>query len=84
MCLGIPGKVLQVEDHPLGLPMGKVSFGGITKEVCFAYLPAVQIGDYVLVHAGFALNVVDEQEAQEVFALLKQLGELDELEPCAL
>jgi hydrogenase expression/formation protein HypC len=60
--------------------MGKVSFGGIGKEVCLAYVPEAQVGDYVIVHAGFALNKLDEQEAAEVFALLQEMGELAELE----
>jgi len=59
--------------------MGKVSFGGVAKEVCLAYTPDVQVGDYVIVHAGFALNKLDEQEAEEVFVLLREMGELDEL-----
>lgn len=83
MCLGIPGKVLEITPHPLGLPMSKVSFGGIVKEVCLAYVPDVEVGDYVLVHVGFALSKIAEPEAQEVFALLQQIGELGELEPCA-
>ncbi|MGC8782067.1 MAG: HypC/HybG/HupF family hydrogenase formation chaperone [Anaerolineae bacterium] len=78
MCLGVPGKVLSVEVNPLGMVMGKVSFGGVAKEVCLAYVPEVQVGDYVIVHAGFALNRLDEAEAMEVFALLQEMGEIDE------
>jgi hydrogenase expression/formation protein HypC len=59
--------------------MGKVSFGGVAKEVCLAYVPEAQIGDYVIVHAGFALNTMNEEEANEVFELLRQMGELNEL-----
>ena len=55
--------------------MGKVSFGGITKEVCLAYTPEVQVGDYVVVHVGFAISKIDEKEALEVFALLREMGE---------
>lgn len=80
MCLGVPGKVIQVENNALGIPMGKVSFGGIVKEVCLAYVPEVQVGNYVVVHVGFAINTIDEEEAMEVFAMLKQMGEIDELE----
>jgi len=80
MCLGVPGKILSIEPNAVGLTMGKVSFGGIGKEVCLAYVPEAQVGDYVIVHAGFALNKLDEQEAAEVFALLKEMGELAELE----
>jgi hydrogenase expression/formation protein HypC len=59
--------------------MGKVSFGGVAKEVCLAYVPEAQMGDYVIVHAGFALNTMNEEEANEVFELLRQMGELNEL-----
>lgn len=77
MCLGIPGKVVKIDDDPLGLHMGKVSFGGIMKDVCLAYVPDVEIGDYVIVHVGFAISKVDEHEAQQVFQMLKEMGELD-------
>lgn len=80
MCVGVPGKVLSVEDNPLGMTMGKVSFSGIVKEVCLAYVPGIQVGGYVIVHAGFAISEIDEQEAQEVFELLRQMDELAELE----
>lgn len=76
MCLGVPGKVLSVETNPLGIMMGKVSFGGVAKEVCLAYVPDVQVGNYVIVHAGFALNKLNEAEAMEVFALLQEMGDL--------
>ena len=79
MCLGVPGKILSLEPNTVGMTMGKVSFGGVTKEVCLAYVPEAQVGDYVIVHAGFALNTLDEQEANEVFELLQQMGELSEL-----
>ena len=81
MCLGVPGKVIKIlEDSPAGMPMGKVDFAGIVKEVCLAYTPEVQVGDYVVVHVGFALNKVDEAEALEVFDYLKQMEELAELD----
>jgi hydrogenase expression/formation protein HypC len=76
MCLGVPGRVLEIEPNSLGMTMGKVSFGGIAKEVCLAYVPEAQVGDYVIVHAGFAISRLDEAEAQEVFALLNQMEEL--------
>ena len=79
MCLGVPGKVLSMETNSIGMTMGKVSFGGVAKEVCLAYVPEAQIGDYVIVHAGFALNKLDEEEAMEVFELLKQMGEIEEM-----
>jgi len=73
MCLGIPGQVVSIETNAAGVLMGKVSFGGIAREVCLAYVPDVQVGDYVIVHAGFALNRLDETEAAEVFDLLQQI-----------
>jgi hydrogenase expression/formation protein HypC len=76
MCLGVPGKVLEIEPNALGMAMGKVSFGGIAKEVCLAYVPEAEIGDYVIVHAGFAISRLDEAEAMEVFELLNQIEEL--------
>ena len=80
MCLGVPGKIIDIYEAN-GLQMGKVDFGGVTKEICLAYVPEAQVGDYVMVHAGFALNTLDEQEAMEVFDLLRQIGALQELEP---
>lgn len=79
MCLAIPGKVLSVSgDDPL-IRMGKVSFGGIVKEVSLAYVPEARVDDYVLVHVGFAINVVDEAEAHKVFEYLREIGDLEEL-----
>ena len=80
MCLGVPGKVVEISEDPLGMTMGKVDFSGIVKEVCLAYVPEVTLGDYVVVHVGFAISVVDEDEAQEVFEFLRQMDELAELE----
>jgi hydrogenase expression/formation protein HypC len=80
MCLGVPGKVIDVYNDALGIAMGKVSFGGIAKDVCLAYTPEAQTGQYVVVHAGFAISVVDEQEAMEVFKMLAEMDELAELE----
>jgi hydrogenase expression/formation protein HypC len=67
---------LEIEPNSLGMTMGKVSFGGIAKEVCLAYVPEAQAGDYVIVHAGFAISRLDEAEAMEVFDLLSQMEEL--------
>ncbi len=79
MCLGVPGQVVQVwEDEASGLRMGKVRFGGVLKEVCLAYVPDVQVGEYVIVHVGFAISRIDEKEAQRVFSYLKEIGALDE------
>jgi len=79
MCLAIPGKIESIQgDDPL-TRMGKVSFGGILKEACLAYVPEAQVGDYVIVHVGFALSRLDEAEAQKVFEYIRQMEELAEL-----
>ena len=77
MCLGVPGKVVSIEESAVDMPMGLVSFGGITREVCFAYTPDVKVGEYVLVHVGFAISKLDEDHALEVFRTLKEMGELE-------
>jgi hydrogenase expression/formation protein HypC len=74
MCLGIPGKIVETYERD-ALPMARVSFGGILKETCLSYTPEAQVGDYVLVHVGFALSRIDEQEAQEIFSYLEAIGE---------
>jgi hydrogenase expression/formation protein HypC len=79
MCLGIPGKLLEIREQD-SLPMGKVEFGGIVKEICLAYVPEAQVGDYVLVHVGFAISRIDEEEAREIFSYIEQIGELSELQ----
>lgn len=79
MCLGVPGKVIDVMESPVGMPMGRVSFGGITKEVCLAYIPDAEVGEYVVVHVGFAISRIDEEEAKEVFRFLERMDELDEI-----
>ena len=79
MCLAIPGKVERViGDDPI-TRMGRVNFGGVVKKVSLAYVPEVNVGDYVIVHVGFALSKVDEAEAQKVFEYLKRMDELAEL-----
>lgn len=80
MCLGVPGKVVSLSHTPLGMTMGRVSFGGITKEVCLAYVPDAAVGDYVVVHVGFAIAKIDENEAAQVFDYLSEINELGELE----
>ena len=80
MCLAVPGKILSIQDSVNELMrFGKVSFGGIVKEVNLAYTPEAKEGDYVIVHVGFALNTVDESEAMKVFEYLKEIDGLDEL-----
>jgi hydrogenase expression/formation protein HypC len=79
MCLAIPGKVVTVEGGDPAFLVGRVNFGGITKQISLAYTPEVRPGEYVLVHAGFSIQVVDEQEAkrswQSLEELLKEFGE---------
>ena len=75
MCLAVPGRLLSRRDLD-EVPMGQVEFGGIQREVCLAYVPHVAVGQYVLVHVGFAISVVDEDEAKRTLALLEELGEL--------
>jgi len=78
MCLGIPGKVIKTyREHDV--LMGKVDFGGVTKQVCLEHVPQVEIGKYVLVHVGFALSCIDETEARLVFDFLEGMDQLDEL-----
>jgi hydrogenase expression/formation protein HypC len=80
MCLAIPGKILSISgDDPL-TRMGRIDFSGVVKQASLACVPEVKIGDYVIVHVGFALSKVDEAEAQKVFEYLKRMGELGELQ----
>jgi hydrogenase expression/formation protein HypC len=79
MCLAVPGKILSVAGDDPVERTGRVSFGGIIKEVSLAYTPEAVPGNYVIVHVGFALNILDEAEANQVFDYLRQMGELDEL-----
>jgi hydrogenase expression/formation protein HypC len=80
MCLGIPGRVVELHDDH-GLLMGTVDFGGVRREVCLAYVAdQVRPGDYAVVHVGFAISLVDEPEARRTFEALKELSQLDELE----
>jgi len=77
MCLGVPGKVVAIDEAGVGMTMGRVSFGGIVKEVCLAYTPQAQVGDYVLVHVGFAISVLDEEEAEGTLRFLETMGEME-------
>ncbi|MHB1308334.1 MAG: HypC/HybG/HupF family hydrogenase formation chaperone [Limisphaerales bacterium] len=80
MCLAVPGQLLSIAgDDPL-MRSGRVSFGGLVKEVNLAYTPEAKVGDYVVVHVGFALSIVDEKEANQVFEYLRQMDELGELQ----
>ena len=79
MCLGIPGQITKIWTDPQSnLPMAKVDFGGVGKEVCLSLEPEAQVDDYVLVHVGFAISRIDEEEAQQTLELLAQMGELAE------
>ena len=80
MCLGIPGELVEVYQRD-NLPMGKVEFGGILKEVCLAYTPEAKVGQYVIVHVGFAISVIDEAEAEEIFSYLEEIEAATEEEP---
>ena len=77
MCLGIPGKIVEVYTAN-DLTMGKIDFGGVVREACLVYIPDAKVGDYTLVHVGFALNLISEQEAQETLELLREISEIEE------
>ena len=76
MCLAVPGKVLEIWEND-GTRMARVDFGGVNKEVCLEFVPDIEVGDYTIVHVGFALQRLDEQSALETLALFRQMGELD-------
>ena len=80
MCLAIPGKLIEISPDAHGVKMGKANFGGIVKQVCLEYTPEVEIGDYVLVHVGFALSKVDEEQAARTYKALEELQQLGELD----
>ncbi len=77
MCLAVPGRVVSIDSTDSELLTGKVEFGGVTREVCLACTPEVKVGDFVLVHAGLALGIVDEEEARITFEYLAQIGGLE-------
>lgn len=77
MCLAVPGKVISIEEKIENSPqMAKVDFAGVVQTVCIDWLPEVKVGDYVIVHVGFALNKIDEKDAEETLRLLKEMGNL--------
>jgi hydrogenase expression/formation protein HypC len=76
MCLGIPGKITKIYEKD-SLLMGAVDFGGISREVCMSYVPEAQVGQYALVHVGFAISLMDEEEAQETLKLLQEITDLE-------
>jgi hydrogenase expression/formation protein HypC len=78
MCLGVPGKVLEIWHAEDTVPMGKVEFRGNTKDICLVYLPEVEVGDFILVNVGFANSKIGEDEAREIFSYMDQIGEFSE------
>ncbi len=76
MCLGIPGKIIDVYEKD-SLKMAKVDFGGIVKEACLAYTPEAEVGQYALIHVGFAISLMDEEEAQETLRLIQEMSDIE-------
>jgi hydrogenase expression/formation protein HypC len=76
MCLAIPGKLIEIYQKD-SLRMAKIDFGGISKEICLEYTPEAKVGDYALIHVGFAISLMDEDEAQETLKLLKEIDEIE-------
>jgi hydrogenase expression/formation protein HypC len=77
MCLGVPGKIIEIQEIA-GLRMGRVDFGGVYREACLAYVPEAQVGDYTVIHVGFAISLLSEEEAQMSLAALQEIVNLDE------
>jgi hydrogenase expression/formation protein HypC len=77
MCLGVPGKIVEIYERG-GLKMAKVDFGGIFREACLDYVPDAKVGEYCIIHVGFAISVVSESEAMETLDLLKQISNIEE------
>jgi len=77
MCLGVPGKIVEIFEDS-GLIMGKVDFGGVTRQACLSYVPEAQVGDYAIIHVGFAINLLNEKDALETLDLLREIGSYEE------
>ena len=77
MCLGVPGKIVEIYEAG-GLKMGKVDFGGVYREACLEYVPDAQVGEYTVIHVGFAINRLNEEEAKESLALLQEIVNLED------
>lgn len=77
MCLGVPGKIIELYQAD-GLPMGRIDFGGTTREACLAYVPQAAVGDYTVIHVGFAISLLSEEEAQATLDTLRELIDLEE------
>jgi hydrogenase expression/formation protein HypC len=77
MCLGVPGKIIETYEND-GLRMAKIDFGGVVREACLAYVPEAGVGDYTVIHVGFAISMLSEQEANETLALIQEIIDLEE------
>jgi hydrogenase expression/formation protein HypC len=77
MCLGVPGKITDIYEKS-GMTMGKVDFGGVVRETCLDFVPEAQIGDYTIIHVGFAISLLSEDEAQKTLEMLREIGRLGE------
>ncbi len=77
MCLGIPGKIIEIEDTT-GMKMAKIDFGGVIRSACIEAIPEANVGDYTIIHAGFALNILSEEEALETLTLLQEIADINE------
>jgi len=80
MCLAVPGKIVSIDESNPDLKMAKVNFGGVMKEICIQWLPDANVGEYVLAHIGFALNKIDEKDAEDTLKILCEMGDLNEEE----
>jgi hydrogenase expression/formation protein HypC len=80
MCLAVPGKLVSIDGSDTAFRTGRANFGGIVKQINLSYVPEAKLGDYILVHVGFALSVIEEEEAAKVFTYLEEMGELGELQ----
>ena len=77
MCLGVPGKVIEIYETN-GLKMGKIAFGGVVREACLAYVPEIEVGEYTVIHVGFAISQLSEEEAQATLEILNEIADLEE------
>jgi hydrogenase expression/formation protein HypC len=76
MCLGVPGKIIEIFNNNQ-LRMGRIDFGGVIREACLEYVPEAKVGDYVVIHVGFAISKLSQEEAEETLRLLREIGEFD-------
>ena len=77
MCLGVPGKITEIYESN-GMKMGKVDFGGVIRETCLDFVPEAQVGEYTVIHVGFAISLLSEEEAQKTLEMLREIGQLGE------